>query len=239
MKIIDGLYTLPIEVEYNGRTLPLSPVLVELEDGIALVDTGTPQTTDQLEEAVIQAGHRLEEVRLLIFTHQDGDHAGGGSFVYDRSRPTVCTSAVEALPISGQTRPRGPESNSYPPVHVDIECTGGTVFRTAAGPMEVVETPGHTPGHISLFLRDSGILIAGDALVVHKGSLAGPHPQMSEDVEMARRAVANLAGYPVRGVLCFHGGFEETSPAALQQLSEELLEQSQQQEEEQEGEDQA
>ena len=224
MRITEGVHTLPIEVEFKEHLLTLNPVLIELEYGIALIDTGMATTTDQLQKQIVEAGHSIDELRLLIFTHQDGDHAGGGSFVTEHAgrHPLVCTNAVEARPISGQTRTRGPESNSYPPIHVDIECTEGTVFNTAAGPLEVIETPGHTPGHISLFLRDSGIVIAGDALAIHKGNLAGPHPQMSEDMDMACRAVAHIADYPVRSVICFHGGWKETSPSALRQLSEQI-----------------
>lgn len=222
MKIINGVYSLPLELTYNDTTLSLNPVLVELRQGLMLIDAGTETTAEQLEAAIAATGHNIEEIRLLVFTHQDMDHAGGGDYVLERSGAVVCTSGAEAAPISGKTAVRGPESNSYTPIPVDIECPEGTCFQTAAGPLEVINTPGHTPGHISLFLRDSGTVIAGDALVIYRGNLAGPHPQMSEDVEMARRAVAHIAEYPVRGVLCFHGGYTQTSPSALRQLSEEL-----------------
>lgn len=222
MKIMEGVYTLPVEAEFVGKTLPLHPVLVELNRGLALIDTGMSTTTDQLAQKINEIGYSVEEIQLLIFTHQDGDHAGGGSFVLERSRATVCTSSNEARPISGEIEPRGPKENSYTPIPVDIECGAGTVFRTVAGPMEVIDTPGHTPGHFSLFLHNSGTVIAGDALVIHKGKLAGPHPQMSEDMEVARKSIYHLAEYPVRDVLCFHGGYIETSPAALRELSNSL-----------------
>ncbi len=219
---MEGVYTLPLEVEFGEKTLAISPVLIELPRGLALIDAGMSNTTDQLQQRIEATGHRIEEIRLLIITHQDGDHAGGGSFVLERSGATVCTSSLEARPISGETSPRGPQENSYPPVPVDIECKEGIVFRTAAGPMEVIDTPGHTPGHFSLFLRNSGTVIAGDALVIHKGQLTGPHPQMSEDMQAARSAIAHIAEYPVRDVLCFHGGYTQTSPAALRELSKNL-----------------
>src|SRR6056297_2974915 len=182
MKIMKGVYTLPVEAEFGEKPLSLHPVVVELNRGLALIDTGMSTTTDQLTQRINEIGYSLEEIQLLILTHQDGDHAGGGSFVLEHSGATVCTSSIEASPISGEIKPRGPKENQYPPVPVDIECIGGTVFRTVAGPMEVIETPGHTPGHLSLFLRNSGTVIAGDALVIHKGKLAGPHPKMSEDM---------------------------------------------------------
>lgn len=219
---MEGVYTLPLEVKFGDKTLSINPVLIELPRGLALIDAGMSNTTDQLKHRIRETGHRIEEIRLLIITHQDGDHAGGGSFVVEYSGATVCTSSSEARPISGETRPRGPEENAYPPVAVDIELIEGTLFRTMAGPMEVIDTPGHTPGHFSLFLRNSGTVIAGDALVIHKGQLAGPHPKMSEDMQTARQAIDHIAEYPVRDVICFHGGYSEVSSRALRQLSSRL-----------------
>ncbi len=219
---MEGVYTLPIEVKFGEKTLSINPVLIELPRGLALIDAGMSNTTDQLTHRIQETGHSIKEIRLLILTHQDGDHAGGGSFVVEQSGATVCTSSLEARPISGETRPRGPEENSYPTVPVDVELLEGTVFRTLAGPMEVIETPGHTPGHFSLFLHNNGTVIAGDALVIHKGQLAGPHPKMSEDMQAARKAIDHIAEYPVRDVLCFHGGYTQTSPAALKELSKSL-----------------
>ena len=219
MQIAHGVYALPIEVEFHGVLITIHPVLVELDSGAALIDTGLAHTIDQLEERITDTGHTMREIRLLVLTHQDGDHAGAGLQVKERSGAVACSSPFEAQYITGKKTSRGPESNRYDSYPVDIELPEGTVFRTAAGPMEVVDTPGHTGGHISLFLRDSGIVIAGDALAVHKGELSGPHPRMSDDMETARRSIARLADYPVRGALCFHGGYIDADPGRLRRIA--------------------
>jgi glyoxylase-like metal-dependent hydrolase (beta-lactamase superfamily II) len=49
----------------------------------------------------------------------------------------------------------------------------------------VINTPGHTPGHISLYHKPSKTLIAGDAMRVMDGQLLGPAPEQTLDVDTA------------------------------------------------------
>jgi glyoxylase-like metal-dependent hydrolase (beta-lactamase superfamily II) len=218
MKLTESVHSLPLEVDMNGMQLTLQPVMVELEDGIALIDAGLPTTIDQLETRIAELGHSLAELRLLVFTHQDGDHAGGGAYAAEQGRPIVCASPGEARPISGEMDPRGSRQGRYTPVPVHVELVEGVRFRSRAGTLEVVSTPGHTPDHISLFLRDRGLLLAADALTAADGVLAGPRPEMSENMEEAHRSMAHLAEYPIRMTHCFHGGLVEAGAEIIGRL---------------------
>jgi glyoxylase-like metal-dependent hydrolase (beta-lactamase superfamily II) len=64
------------------------------------------------------------------------------------------------------------------PVGVDEHLKGGERLDLAGG-TKVIFTPGHTPGHLSLYLERSKVLIAGDALRAQRGSLNGPNPAMT------------------------------------------------------------
>src|SRR5262249_6922699 len=44
----------------------------------------------------------------------------------------------------------------------DAHFVDGVAVDTTLGPLEVVETPGHTPSHVCLYLRDHRMLISGD-----------------------------------------------------------------------------
>jgi len=70
----------------------------------------------------------------------------------------------------------------------------------------VVLTPGHTPGHLSLYVKQPKVLIAGDALNVEEGKLIGPRPQFTADLAAARGSVEKLARYDIETVICYHGG---------------------------------
>jgi glyoxylase-like metal-dependent hydrolase (beta-lactamase superfamily II) len=79
----------------------------------------------------------------------------------------------------------------------ELPCCGGIV---------VIHTPGHTPGHICLYLKQNKVLIAGDALNIVDGSLAGPNPQFSKDMDSAKASLKKLTGYHILTVVSYHGG---------------------------------
>jgi glyoxylase-like metal-dependent hydrolase (beta-lactamase superfamily II) len=74
------------------------------------------------------------------------------------------------------------------------------------GGIEVIHSPGHTPGHIGLFLKKSGLLVGGDALNVGDGKLVGANPAHSLDMELAGASFEKLKGYGAKGVVAYHGG---------------------------------
>lgn len=86
------------------------------------------------------------------------------------------------------------------------------------GGMVVIHTPGHTPGHISLFLPADHLLIAGDALRVEDGELEGPSPKATPDMSRATASLRKLLAYPIDRVFCYHGGLSK--PGALARLWE-------------------
>jgi glyoxylase-like metal-dependent hydrolase (beta-lactamase superfamily II) len=74
------------------------------------------------------------------------------------------------------------------------------------GGIEVIHTPGHTPGHLSLFVEKAGLLIAGDELRVEEGELVGPSEWATPDMERANASLRKLLDYRIDYVLCYHGG---------------------------------
>jgi glyoxylase-like metal-dependent hydrolase (beta-lactamase superfamily II) len=75
-----------------------------------------------------------------------------------------------------------------------------------AGGTQVIFTPGHTPGHISLYLEGSKVLVAGDALTAEGGYLNGPNPLATLDMRTAMQSVIRLAHLDVDTIVCYHGG---------------------------------
>jgi glyoxylase-like metal-dependent hydrolase (beta-lactamase superfamily II) len=74
------------------------------------------------------------------------------------------------------------------------------------GGITVINTPGHTPGHISLYHKPSKTLIAGDAMIVADGRLLGPNPQYTLDMKTAIESLKKLMQYDIETVICYHGG---------------------------------
>lgn len=70
----------------------------------------------------------------------------------------------------------------------------------------VIDTPGHTPGHISLYHMPSKTLIAGDAMTIVDGQLLGPNPLHTFDISVAKESLERLTTYDIDSVICYHGG---------------------------------
>lgn len=175
---------------------------------------------DPLESHLHEEGFSFDDVELVVLTHQDIDHAGALTDVTERTGATALAHTDDAPYIAGeQDLLKGGE---YPFRHVDIELVDGVVFRTAAGKMQVVATPGHTPGHISLYLPDEKLLIAGDAITA-EDAFDGPNEDATPDMTTAIESIGRLAELDVERTLCFHGGLIEHDTDRIQTIHENLI----------------
>jgi glyoxylase-like metal-dependent hydrolase (beta-lactamase superfamily II) len=206
-QIASGVYTLPLEYEFMGEQRVITPAALETERGLLLIDVGLPAHVEALETHFADAGFGFSDIETIVITHQDGDHAGGLKEGRERSGATVAAHVDDTPYIDGDRQPIK-EDDHYPPAPVDIEVVDGVQFRTAAGPARVVAIPGHTPGHISLYLPDDHLLIAADALTAEDG-LAGPIMKFTPDEPAAVESVGRLAELTVERTLCYHGGLVE------------------------------
>lgn len=210
MELTSGVYAFPQTVERGDTSTTVYPAAVETSKGVLLVDTGFAGLTDQVESNLAGAGFDWDDVGSVAVTHQDGDHAGSLAAVVERTGATVYAHERCAPHVDGRTEPiKSPADERYPPAEVDVELVGGVTFDTAAGPMEVVFTPGHAPGHVSLYLPDQALLLAGDALTADDDGLQGPSERYTLDMEEALDSARVLADREIRRTLCHHGGFVE------------------------------
>lgn len=85
--------------------------------------------------------------------------------------------------------------------------------------MEIVETPGHMPGHISIYLKELKVLISGDALAIENGNLEIAAPQFTLDMAEAKKSILKLLNYNIQKIICYHGGeYQGDIPAALHRI---------------------
>jgi glyoxylase-like metal-dependent hydrolase (beta-lactamase superfamily II) len=74
------------------------------------------------------------------------------------------------------------------------------------GGCEVMMTPGHTPGHISLYLSELNTIISGDAIALENGEPVLANPQFTLDMNEANASMQRLIDYPADRIICYHGG---------------------------------
>jgi glyoxylase-like metal-dependent hydrolase (beta-lactamase superfamily II) len=141
--------------------------LVREDDGLTLVDTTTGGGADALIAAARAAGG---EVRRIALTHGHGDHVGSLDALKERLGDVeVLIPEVDARILAGEQVVDGKLPGSWPKVATkpDVRLNGGD----RVGSLEVVASPGHSPGHVAFLDTRDRSLIAGDVFTSY-GSVA-------------------------------------------------------------------
>jgi glyoxylase-like metal-dependent hydrolase (beta-lactamase superfamily II) len=236
MRLNDDVYVLALPLVRDGRPFPLHVTLVvDGANGPTLVDAGLPGQYDAIAGALAEAGVQVRDLERIVVTHQDIDHLGSLPELVRASGARVLAHEVEAPFIDGRQTPRfatpemlarrpelRPAAERFQPTPVDQPLHDGDRLDLVGG-TRVVATPGHTVGHICLYLERSGTLIAGDALTAAEGRLQGPNPNATPDLPTAAASVRKLAGLDVRAIVCYHGGVvDDDAGGQLRRVAEEL-----------------
>ncbi|GAC1473711.1 MAG: MBL fold metallo-hydrolase [Chloroflexota bacterium] len=152
------------------RLIAFNCFLVREDDGFTAIDTGLPASAKGIQR--VAQDNRLP-IKRVIVTHAHGDHVGSLDAL-TRALPgiEVLMTARDARFLVGDfsldpDEPRSDLRGSFP------LCSTRPTREIAAGDrigsLEVLSSPGHTPGHVSLFDVRDGTLIAGDAFQTRGG----------------------------------------------------------------------
>ncbi len=74
------------------------------------------------------------------------------------------------------------------------------------GGCEILLTPGHTPGHLSIRALDGSFCVTGDAAVREGTDLAVANPGFCLDLDEAEKSLAMLRRCCCKQYICCHGG---------------------------------
>jgi glyoxylase-like metal-dependent hydrolase (beta-lactamase superfamily II) len=142
--------------------------LVREDDGFTLIDTTTGGAADGLIAAARAAGG---EIRRVAMTHGHGDHIGSLDQLKERlgTGIEVLVPELDARILAGE----GKLSGSWPTVTTtpDVRLAAGD----RVGSLEVVASPGHTPGHVAFLDTRDRTLIAGDTYTTIGGVAVSSH----------------------------------------------------------------
>jgi glyoxylase-like metal-dependent hydrolase (beta-lactamase superfamily II) len=133
--------------------------LVREDDGFTLLDTTMPRTADALIAAAAAAG---APIRRIALTHGHGDHVGSLDALKAKLGDSVevLMPELDARIHAGEKVVEGKLTGSWPTITTvpDVRLAPGD----RVGSLEVIPTPGHTPGHVSFLDTRDRSLIAGD-----------------------------------------------------------------------------
>jgi glyoxylase-like metal-dependent hydrolase (beta-lactamase superfamily II) len=138
--------------------------LVREDDGFTLVDTGLGGAADALLAIARRNG---AEIRRVALTHGHQDHAGSLDALHKRlgSKVEISMSDLDARECAGEHVIEGKRRGSWATLETkpDARLTGGERI----GNLEVIATPGHTPGHLAFLDVRDRTLFAGDTFTTY------------------------------------------------------------------------
>lgn len=178
---------------------------------ITLIDTGVAVCETAIFDAIRACGRDPREITLIILTHSHPDHIGAATAIREATGCSVMAHSAERgwiEDVERQNRERPVPGFSQlvaGSVHLDHELADGDVIDldgTKEYEIEVIHTPGHSAGSISLFLPAERALFCGDAVPV-EGDLP-----VYDDVLESVRSLNKLRG--VRGIHTLLSAWDET-----------------------------
>lgn len=235
IKIAKGIEVLKLP-GYN-----VYPTLIWDDETVVLVDTGFPGQFDLIRYAMEEVDVPFRNLNKVIITHQDYDHIGGLPEILKTSdRKIEVIAHTEEKPFIEGKKPllKMPQEifEALPAEKREeakanfLESLKSKVYKTVddgevlpyCGGITVIFTPGHTPGHICLYMTKYKTLIAGDALNIEDGQLVGPNTLFTPDLQTAKKSLEKFGKHDIETVICYHGGvFRENVNVRLQKLAEE------------------
>lgn len=226
---MNNVVMLEINFEYNNEMKTIHPVLLVDNNDVILVDCGYPNFLTLLETAIMSKNIDPKSLTKIIITHHDDDHMGALYEIKEKyPNIKVVASEIESDYISGKKKSlrllQAEEMQKNLPeeqkqfgiefceslrkvksVSVDIIVKDGDYFDWAGG-CQVISTPGHMPGHISIYLKESNSIIAGDAAVIENGKLVIANPQFALDIDTAEKSLEKIISMNADYYYCYHGG---------------------------------
>ena len=137
-------------------------ILREKDSGTALiVDPG--EEADRLLKAVDELG--IEKVEAILVTHTHFDHVGAVAPVARATgAPVYCPELEREVLANIMDYVPWPGFGPFESYEADHTVAGGETLDLAGMKLDVLFTPGHSPGHVTYAIRDQRALFSGDVL---------------------------------------------------------------------------
>lgn len=196
-----------------------------------LVDTGLKWSAQKIKEMASYLFGDESNPKAIILTHGHFDHVGSVAQLAEEWNVPIYAHHLEIPYLTGISDYPPPDptvggglmatmSFLYPSSPINIWKFLKTLPADGKIPVlaewKYIHTPGHAPGHISLFRESDGVLIAGDAFVTTKQEsaisvmlqtkiISGPPKYFTCDWELAKKSVDELAALHPKTAATGHG----------------------------------
>lgn len=207
MEIAKGVEMLQLEFQ----EFIIHPILLWDDEMAVLIDTGFPGQIEDIQVEMEKVRVSFDKLKVVILTYQDIDHIGSLPELLQRCGNNIKVYAHELdkpyiegdLPLLKDGNVENPPKGNVSDTVIDgqelLYCGG----------ILILHTPGHTPGHISLYLKQSKILIAGDSMYSVNGMLGGIHAPTTINIKEAQQSLKKYLNLHIESVVCYHGGLSK------------------------------
>lgn len=210
--------------------------LVEVPEGITLIDAGLPGHWKDLQRELAEIGRPMSDIRGLVLTHGDGDHIGFAERLRREAGVPVFIHAADAHRVRTGEKPKTPmgparlgatlgffaygiRKNALRTHHVSevVEVADGDVLALPGAPV-IIGMPGHSPGSVAVHVPVADAVFVGDALTtrhVLTGKVGAQPAPFTDEPDTALASLDRLAAVPASWVLPGHGAPFHGSPADI------------------------
>lgn len=224
--------TFRIEKTLDNIQIILYPTILHVNGRYYLIDCGYEETFDEFLTALDTLGISPGDLHAIIISHDDIDHLGALHLFRSVNRDLVVyCSEIEEPSVSGKIKSERLMQAENSLAHIPHEYENFAiqfidklkgirrleVNQTVKDNEEiepgvvVFNTPGHTKGHISIYIPGEGTVIANDAVVINGGELDIANPVYTLDMNQAVKSVEKIRDLRPDKLICYHGGIMETN----------------------------
>jgi glyoxylase-like metal-dependent hydrolase (beta-lactamase superfamily II) len=159
-------------------------------DGVVLVDTGTPGSSVALGEALATIGAAWGDVTDIVLTHRHFDHTGG---------------LAESMELASGANVWAGAGDAPQLPTIDGRSVRSLSEGDRVRDLRVFDTPGHTPGHVSLLHEAASALLLGDLIGSNDGALTLGPAAFTADPDLSLRSLRRMLELKPDRILFSHG----------------------------------
>ena len=212
LEIVPGVHSIPVGIgSFMGFFAPNVYLVVDGEG--ALIDAGYGDEGSVSSRVSYVKGFDGLRLAYILVTHAHPDHIGGGAAIKGETGAEIVLHRLDEAPARGAA------------LEPDRLVEDGDTLSLNGATLLMVHTPGHSPGHMCILLKEKGILFSGDhVLGMGTTAMRPPEGDMAQYIDSLRK----LLSYDMEMICPGHGPPITAPQRKIEELIQHRLEREEQ-----------